>query len=593
MSPRKGVTRRSALGLAAVGALSACGLDTDLQVTPGLKVDGPVADPLLRTPNGPKEGAAAVEIIRGFIHAGSTSGQGLDVTRTFLTDTLAEAWIPDSQTVVYAGNRPRVTRIKGRENVYQVRVRVLATIDSVGRYTVAPPNLWETFEFEMTRVDGEWRIDQMEDGFGRLLEEPEVGYIFRDYPVHYPAIGWNALVVDQRWFPQDQLATRLVRAQLGGVPEYLEDAVSSDTGATLLVDAVPVRSGVAQVDLDRESVADDATTRKQLAAQLVATLMSVPAVTEVAITLSGNALDVGVEEPLTTPEQFGFVDRSQTNAPEVLARRGTKVAPVTGGLSSVTATTMRKARSPFEPIPESSRLLGLRPDAKEIAAVNGRRREIARHRDDGTVVDVPPFAADMTRPCYDYGGVLWVGGLGLGREDGHRLWAINATVDPDDVAAAAPQHIPAPWLGDRFVVAAVVAPEGSRIAVISEEKRGTGSTLEVSGVARRANGLPTKTSPDAIRIASDLVEMIDAVWVGQSTLAVLGRRDKQSEMQPYLVDVGGRVTAMAPRRGMALVTTTGDDEDVVLVSKGGQVVQRAGGRWQKLTPITGVVTAGI
>lgn len=592
MSGAKGVTRRGALGLAAVGALAGCGLDTDGQVAPGLKVDGPVADPLLRTPIGPKDGATPREIVSGFIHAGSTSGEGLDVTRTYLTEACAKSWIPDSQTVIYSGD-PKITPIDGSEEAYQCSVRVVARIDADGRYEVAPPYDGARFDFHLDQVGGEWRIDQLQDGFGRLLEEPEVDYIFDDYPVHYPAIGWNALVVDQRWFPQDQLATRLVRAQLGGIPDYLEDAVSSDTGAKLAVDAVPVRSGVAQVDLERESVAADATTRKQLAAQLVATLMSVPAVTEVVITLSGNTLDIGVDEALTTPEQFGFVDRSQTSRPVVLARRGTKLVEVKDGLSSVTTRAMRQAKSPFASVPESSRLLGLRPDGKEVAAVDRRREELARHRDDGTVVDVSPFAADMTRPSYDYGGVLWVGGLGLGRESGHRLWAINATVDPEDLTEAAPQHVPAPWLNGRIVVAAVVAPEGSRIAVISEEQRGTGSTLDISGVARRANGLPTKTSSQSIRVAADLVEMIDAVWVGQSTLAVLGRRDKQTSMQPYLVHVGGQVTAMTERPRMTLVTTTGDDKDVVLTSRGGRVFQRSGARWQELKPLTGVVTAGI
>lgn len=595
MTPGPEMTRRGVLGLVAVGTLAGCGLDTDGTVTPGLRVDGPPAEPLLRTPNGPREGAGPQEIILGFMHAGSTSGEGLEVTRSFLTDEMARGWIPDSRTVVYTGGEPEVSRLTSREDAYEVRIRVLATIDSVGRYSVAPPNLWETFEFDMTQVEGEWRIDVLEEGFGRLLEEQEVNVIFgnRAYFVHYPAIAWNALVVDRRWFPQDQLATRIARAQLGKVPDYLEDAVSSDTGARLAVDAVPVRNGVAQVDLDSESVSSDSTVRKRLAAQLVASLMQVPEVSEVAITLSGNQLDVGVEAPLRTREQFGFTDRTQTSSPTVVARRGTTVVPVDDRLTSVSAKAIRRATSKFAEIPESTRMLGLSPDGKEIAGIGRTRREVRRYRDDGTVVTVPPFAAAMTRPCYDYGGVLWVGGLGLGREDGRRLWAINATVDPEDVTEAAPEHVPAPWLDERFIIAAVVSPEGSRIAVISEARRGTGSTLEVSGVARRANGLPTKTSPDAFRIASDLVEMLDCVWVGESTLAVIGRHDKQTQMQPYLVDVGGEVSAMTERPGMVTVTTTGDHKDVVLTSEGRRVFQRSGGRWQELKPLTGVVTAGV
>ena len=583
------ITRRGALGLAVMGTLAGCGLNADSTIRPGLPVEGPRAQPLSRTPNGPSAGDGPEEIILGFLHAGSTSGEGLEVTRSYLTRATAQGWIPDSQTVIYAGD-PEIEE-RG-EGVYRVSARVVARITADGHYELSPPYDGTAFDFGVESVGGEWRINELQEGFGRLLEEPEVGYIFRDYPVHFPAIGWNALVVDQRWVTQDQLATRLTRAQLGRIPDYLVDAVSSDTGARLAVDAVPVRQGVATVDLASESVADDAAVRRRLAAQLVATLMSLPGVTEVAITLSGAPLDVGVDAPLTSPEQLGFVDRTQTSSPVVLARVGETLGEVDGRLTSISVEDVDRGGSPFAAVPSRWRHLALRPDAKELAGVDGEREDLHRWLDDGQVVDVPRFAADLTRPCYDYGGVLWVGGSGLGREEGYRLWAINSTVDPERTTDSAPQHIPAAWLGARYVRAAVISPEGSRIAVIAEEEPGTGSTLEVAGIARQANGLPTKTSPDSLRIGAELIEMLDAAWVDQSTLVVIGRRDKQKEMQPYLVAVGGALEAMTERPDSVSVTTTGDDQDVVLTSEGGRVFQRAGGRWQELREIDGVVVAG-
>lgn len=592
MTSPGGLSRRGLLGIAAAGALAGCGLGADSTVRPGLAVDGEPPAPLNRIPNRPEADASPEEIIIGFLHAGATSGERLDVTRSYLTDAMARGWLPDSSTVIYTDREPTIRPVPGSPGAYRTKVHVAATIDTEGRYTVAPYNLWQIFDFQMTQVDGQWRIDTLDEGFGRLLQEQEVGYVFRDFPVHYPAIGWNTLVADQRWFPVDQLATRLVRAQLGRVPDYLEDAVSTDEGARLVVDAVPVRDGVARVDLDSQSVSDSVAVRRQLAAQLVATLMSVPQVTEVGITLSGNPLELGIDGALTSPEQLGFVDRTRTSAPVVLARRGTKVVRVGDRLSSVSARHMQVATSKFEPIPKRSRLLGLRLDGRELAVVDLTLRELRRLRDDGTHVDVPTFAAGLTRPCYDYFGVLWIGGSGLGREARYRVWAINATADPDDSDASAPKGVPTAWLGDDYIRAAVVSPEGSRIAVISEEIPGAGSVLEIAGIVRRSNGLPLKTSAQPFRVGASLVEMRAAVWVGPSMLAVIGRRDKQATMQPYLVHVGGTVEPLPECPGATRITTTGDDRDIVLMTEGDRVFQRSGGRWQELTALTGVAAGG-
>lgn len=592
MTGAKGVSRRSALGLVAVGALAGCGLDTDSTIRSGLDVDAPVNDTVTRVPEGPRPGADPQETIMGFLRAGATSGPPLEKTKSFLTETCARAWIPDSQTVLYGSDAPKIAEVKGAEHTYRVSVGVVGRVDADGRYLDAPPNDGATFDFRLTKVDGEWRIDALQNGFGRLLDANAASWMYRQFFVHYPAIGWNALVADQRWVPQDQLATRIVRAQLGRVPDYLEDAVSTDASARLAVDAVPVRDGVAMVDLDHDTVSTDATVRKQFAAQLVATLMWLPGVSEVAITLSGTRMDLpGLDAPLTSAEQLGFVDRTQTSSPVVLARRGTKVAEVTARLATITAADMKKAKSTFAAVPKDWRLLACSPDVKEIAAVSGEGTELARWRDDGRVVLVPTFAADLTTPGYDYGGVLWVGGAGVGRESGHRLWAINAAIDPEDPAAAAPEHIEATWLGERHVQAAVVSPEGGRIAVISEEQPETGSVLEVAGVARRSNGLPTKTSPQAFRIGARLVEMTDAVWVGPATLAVIGRRDKEKELRPFLVGVGGDVRTLPERRGATTVTSTGGERDVVVGTAEGRMWQLAGGQWQELKALSGVIVA--
>src|SRR5699024_2137518 len=155
-----------------------------------------------------------------------------------------------------------------------------------------------------------------------------------------------------------------------------------------------------------------------------------------------------------------------------------------------------------------------------------------------------------------------------------------------------------------YVVAAVVSADGSRIAVISEVYPGQGSDLWVSGIVRESNGLPEGTSPDAVQAGADLIEMLDVVWVEPTTLAVIGRHDKQEHMSPYLVGVNGEVTALSwPPLGAArkkkdaepvAVTTTDGADAIIVTSADGRLWQRLGDTgWTEIELISDVVTAGV
>lgn len=590
-SRAKGVTRRGALQLALVGGLAGCGLSTDPTVRPGLDIDAPAEEGLTYVPPGPQDGDGPEETVRGFMRAGATTGAQLEVARSFLTTEAGQAWLPDAQTVVYGGTTPKIRRI-GKDR-YQADIRVIARIDADSRYIVSPPYDGATFEFGLRRDGDGWLIDRLQDGFGRVLHKDAVGRMYRLYSVHYPAIGWNALVSDLRWIPQDQQTTRLTRAQLGRLPDYLRGAAQTDGRARLTVDAVPVVEGVAQVDLAPETVRPDATVRKQLAAQLVATLRQLPEVSEVSILLGGSALELpGIDAPLVEPEQLGFAD-PHASRPQVLVRVGTRLLPVAGRqLSSVSVSDLDSGSAGFAPVLRSWRRLALSPDAKEVAGVSGEATEIARWRADGTVHPVPTFATDLTRPVYDYGGVLWVAGQGVGTQDGTSVWAINAAADIHDERASAPTGLATPWLEDRLVQSLAVSPEGSRIAVVSVPPGGGSSILEVAGVARSANGLPTSFSRSTLRVAARLVVIRDVVWVGSTTLAVIGREDKERALRPYLVEVGGEITRLPQQRGAVEVTSAGGKREIVLGDGKRRVWTRTGARWQLLSTIEGVVVAG-
>ncbi|WP_068253774.1 GerMN domain-containing protein [Janibacter corallicola] len=609
MTHPHGMPRRTALGVLVTGALAACGLSPDHTIRSGLDVNAPVDNRLDVVPVPPRSGDGPEAIIRGFLEAGEASGSGLDVARQYLTRECAEGWNPDiNETIVHPSERESIsiTEAKGKEGSYEVTVPVVARIDQDARYLVAESTDSAAFEFGLTKVDGEWRIDRMQTSFGRVLSTRSTGRVYRQYHVHYPANASNVLVPDQRWVMEGQQATRLAQVQLGGVPDYLDKAVAPSTGAELALESVPVMEGVARVDLRAASVPSESNERERLVAQLVATLMQVPDVSEVALTLDGAPLSLpGLDGPLTSPEQLDYVSPTGLQDPLVLGRTKGRLVKVSETLAALTKRELRSARTRFRVAKKWSRL-ALRSDGSEAAGVTDKGFELVRWRSsskDEPIV-VPAFAANLTRPCYDNGSVLWVGGVGLGSEVGHRLFHINTRADLDDVEGSGPRYVPTPWLEANYVVAAVVSADGSRIAVISEVYPGQGSDLWVSGIVRESNGLPEGTSPDAVQAGADLIEMLDVVWVEPTTLAVIGRHDKQEHMSPYLVGVNGEVTALSwPPLGAArkkkdsepvAVTTTDGADAIIVTSADGRLWQRLGDTgWTEIELISDVVTAGV
>lgn len=584
------VSRRAVLAGAGAGVvLAGCGLSADRTVRPGLSIDGPTDGGVAVRPPGPVEGASPEQIISGFLRAGATSGPELAVARSFLTEQAQTAWRPDQQTVVYGSTAPTISRAD--QQTYRVRLRdLVARIDGDARYATAPPGEALTLEFGLAEVGGQWRISSVPQDFGRALHTVLVGRMYRSYLVHYPVIGWNSLVADLRWIPQDQQSTRLARAQLGPVPRYLAGAAHTDQGARLSVDAVPIIGGSAQVDLRAAGLSQDVTVRTNLAAQFVATLMQLPGVTDIEMSVEGQVIQLpDVEPPLTSPEQLGFVVRTLPRDATALVLTGGRAVPVPAGrLLRVTADDLSSASTPFPSIGGTWRHLALSADAKEVTGIDPSATEVTRWREDGSRADLPFFADRLVRPRYDGGGVLWVGGRGSGATAATRVFAINATVDPSDPRSR-PAPIPISWLTGRRVRALDISPDGSRIAVVSTASDGT--RVDVAGITRQANGLPTGTSREPLRIAARLTDVVDVVWTTAQQIAVIGRRESTEARGAFLCDVGGEITALPKVPSAESVTSTSGPRELIVGSANGSSYQRSGQRFVRLSLPKGAIVA--
>ena len=172
----------------------------------------------------------------------------------------------------------------------RVTAPIVAEVDDAGRYRETPAGTSAQATFGMQKLDVGWRISVPPKGFGLWLSARDLDRIYRPFTIAYVSKSARTIVGDQRWFPiTTGLATTLARAQLAPAPAYLAGAVQTGvpTGTVLAVDAVPIQSGRALVDLSAAALSADPDQRRAMWAQFVTTLMQVPSVTQISLTVEG------------------------------------------------------------------------------------------------------------------------------------------------------------------------------------------------------------------------------------------------------------------------------------------------------------------
>ncbi len=581
---------------AATVVVTGCGgLAAESSVQPGLRVDagGPPAGRVLYP--GPANGMTQEQIVRGFVRAGAASDGDYTNARLFLGGGPQKTWRPDAEIIVFSDFGALTTTLVDDTTV-RLQAEAVATIDSSGHYTQLPPGAVVDTTMRMVQEQGQWRINTLNEDFGRWLSAADLQRLYRPYDVYYlSTTGNRRLVPDVRWFALDRLATRLARAQLEPVPDYLEGAAKSaiPSGARLTVDAVPVQGGVAGVDLTTSQLDSEPATRQNIWAQFVATLTQAPEVQRVALTVEGAELMPGFSQSPATVEDLGFPTIAEPEHAKPLMRRSNGrvitiessalLDPATGGPTG-TATSYPVLTGSWLGLAQS--LTGL-----EVAAVSADRTQLSRWRRADRIA-VPAFAGGLSRPAYDRHDMLWVGGVGTGRSAAIRVWAVNAAADPSDAKNSAPRPVPAEWLRGRVVVSLRVSADGQRIAVLSTKPNGTDPRVEISGIVRAPNGIPERLSGH-LRVGGTLTLARDVVWVDAVTVAILGRVSPKEPVKPYIVPLGGPMDeSLDPVAGAVALTTTGGPRGLVVTTDRGSIVVRAGRRWIELGKGLDLVVAG-
>jgi hypothetical protein len=577
-------------------ALSACaGLATDSQVEQGSQVGEAAVQPVRVQPDGPVTGAAPDQIVRGFLRAGAGASFDDDhaIARSFFAPKVRDQWLPDSGVEVYGDDSALKVEILTPTTV-RATVPIVAEVDDVGRYRQTPPGTSAQATFGMQKLQVGWRISVPQKGFGLWLSARDLDRIYRPFNIAYVSKSARTIVGDPRWFPiTTGLATTLARAQLAPVPAYLTGAVQTGvpTGTVLAVDAVPIQSGRALVDLSAAALLADPDQRRAMWAQFVTTLMQVPLVTQISLTVEGARLDLpGTPDRVSVSTTLGYPIDTSVSAPAAFLRVNSELSRVSPDHPQEQGQPRKAsppaARSTLPKIPQGWVSLAMSWSGQEIAGIGGDHADLARWQGN-RMFQLPRFGGSLTKPSYDSLNGLWVAGQAGAAS---KVWVIDTSVGV--VKDAKPREISAPWLAKRRVLALRVASDNQRVALITSDRAGGDVQVVVAGIVRSTSGVAVSLAPEPLRVGWTLTAATDLAWADDSTLAVVGRVAPTDALGPLLVAIGGKVTALSSVAGTRLVASTGGVRGVVVVTDRGNILARAGNGWQQLQTGTDFMIPG-
>jgi len=602
-------TARSVIGLVLVALLAACGgLPDASDVQPGRRVGENVAPRARVVVSPPVKGGSQDVIARDFIRAGAgfqeTDENQQVVGRLYLAPASIDRWRPTSSVTVYDTRTAMSVEHLPADQV-RLTTAAVATIDETGHYRELPPGTLSSVVFTMTKVEGEWRVQLPEEGFGLWVNTDDFDRVFASYRIHYVLPTERRLVADVRWFPSGpRVATALARAQLGAVPGYLQGVAESGLpeGAQLAVDAVNVDdSHVATVTLTNSAQTLDPNRRRWMWAQFVATLTQAPGISAVSLEVQGvGKIPIpNLPSSISALTDLGY--QSDASAAPTLGLKRTRngverIRPQSLDEGDVARPSAGPPKAGDEPlkVPDAYVDLALSPDGTDIAAVAKSRAELVRWRGT-TLITVPPFAAELTNPSYDTHGRLWIAGKA---QQETRIWTFDASV----AQATAPLAVAATWLGGREVLNVSVSPDASRAAVLSKLPNGTDYRLDVAGIIRGANGDPTSLAAP-YRQGEPLTRFSDLTWLDAMTLAVLAQARDGDPVRPFQVDIGGGVglrrvgqvslqdSLIPVVPGARSITSRGGVRGlIVMTDQKAQI--RVGSVWDAVPDVSEVVIAG-
>ncbi|OKI95515.1 hypothetical protein AMK10_07290 [Streptomyces sp. CB02058] len=550
----------------------------------------------------PREGAAPIEVVDGFLESMTSDDPDFRTTRKYLTVEAARTWQPSEGITVLAKapnrNGPTIHDKARRttETTYTLNGDQVASVDAQSSYRpLAPSEYAQTLHLVREKgTDGkqEWRIDIVPDGL--VLGQSDFKRLYRSVNKYYFAAGRTderpALVADpvyvrNRTDPVTRMdtATQTVRTLLAGPSNWLRPVVDSrfPAGTALksgVTSLAPDDQNVLKVPLNKKADKVGQGACRMMAAQVLFTLRDLTSARVGQVELQGargplcslgadEAEDFSSNHGSDAPDSQYFVDdKGHVQRIPGSSKGAGDPEPVTGPLGDG-AVAMSA--------------VGVARDEQLAAGVSENQQNLYVS---SVVVESEPAAPVVTSkakdpedrlsaPSWDGNGDLWV-----------------ADRDPADPrllrladGAGEPQEVAVPGLNGGRIEALRMSADGVRIAL--RVSKGGHTTLHIGRVERHGSGKSEQVSVEDLRRAAPQLADVSAVsWSGRSRLVVVGKEEGGVQQVRY-VQADGSTSSSGVLPGVNQVTAVAaaDDEQLPLMAdteSDGIVKLSPGDNWQ-------------
>lgn len=536
-----------ALTLAVLLATAGCAqLPRSGEIKSGPNLEsGLTTDYLYYSPVGPVEGDSQLDILNGFLNAGTGPQNDYATARDYLSEELKSAWNPSEEVLIQRG-KPVVAVYP--ENSAEVSVETMARVNADGQYVALTTGSSQLLDFKFVKENGQWRISEAPNL--TVIIKPVFDVIFRSYSLYFFDNQFRYLVPDLRWFPsRASTGTRLVNALLKGPSGWLEGAVQSAVpkGTKLATDAVTVDNGTASVDLTNRALTASPIARQYLKVQLRQTLSQLSNVSRVSILIERTPQDIS-DLTDVQPRQISFSPVGMTD--ENLVH-----------ITNTTSTTIIGAKRLIQASGATDFALSADESWLALNSVNGT--SFARLGSVGTQSQIVDSRSNQLHPIFDRQGFLWTTGSKVGE-------GVVITSQ-----SAKKLVFNSGWLLGFEKVRFALSAEGSRVAVLVRSSSGT--QVFVSAVRRDKLGTPIGLgNPYLVLDATAGAKSVS--WMGEVNLGVLVDGETLAPT-PTIVTVGGGTRTLPRVDGAVDFIGTNSVSSIYLRTRTSEVYQYRGVAW--------------